>query len=184
MRSDFIKGAKMPILRQIAQLGQPVLRNTAKTVTDPSNPTIQALIGDMLATVADVNGVGIAAPQVFESLQIFIIASRPSPRYPHAPALEPTVMINPVITWMSNELDKGWEGCLSIPGIRSLVPRNTRIAVKYLTLKGETQEEELTGFVARIFQHEFDHLNGVVFIDRVENTIDIVTEKEYLRIIT
>jgi len=174
----------MPILRQIAQLGQPVLRNTAKTVADPANPVIQALIEDMLATVADVNGVGIAAPQVFESLQLFIVTSHPSPRYPHAPTLEPTVVINPEITWMSNDLEKGWEGCLSIPGIRSLVPRHTRIAVRYLNRKGERREEELTGFVARIFQHEFDHLNGVVFIDRVDNTIEIVTEREYLRIIS
>lgn len=174
----------MPILRQIAQLGQPVLRNTARMVADPSNPVVQALIEDMLATVADVNGVGIAAPQVFESLQLFIVASHPSPRYPHAPALEPTVMINPEITWMSNDLEKGWEGCLSIPGIRSLVPRHTRIAVRYFTRKGEHREEELTGFVARIFQHEFDHLSGVVFIDRVDSTIEIVTEREYLRIIS
>jgi peptide deformylase len=174
----------MPILRQIAQLGQPVLRNTARAVVDPASPAIQALIEDMLATVADVNGVGIAAPQVFEPLLLFIIASRPTPRYPHAPAMEPTAMINPEITWMSNDLEKGWEGCLSIPGIRGPVPRHSRIAVRYLTRTGELREEELTGFVARIFQHEFDHLNGVVFIDRVENTMEIVTEKEYLRIIS
>ncbi len=97
----------MPILRQIAQLGQPVLRNTARTVVDPAAPAIQALIEDMLATVADVNGVGIAAPQVFEPLLLFIIASRPTPRYPHAPAMVPTAMINPEITWMSNDLEKG-----------------------------------------------------------------------------
>jgi len=174
----------MPILRQIAQLGQPVLRNTARTVVDPAEPAIQALIEDMLVTVAEVNGVGIAAPQVFEPLLLFIVASGPTPRYPQAPAMEPTAMINPEITWMSNELEKGWEGCLSIPGIRGLVPRHTRIAVRYLTRSGELREEELTGFVARIFQHEFDHLNGAVFIDRVDSTMEIVTEKEYLRIIS
>lgn len=171
----------MPILRQIAQLGQPVLRMVAGIVVDPLNPAVQALIEDMLVTVADASGVGIAAPQVFEPLALFIAASRPNPRYPDAPEMEPTAIINPEILWLSGNKEKGWEGCLSIPGLRGLVPRHRRIGVRYLTRTGEIREVEYAGFLARVFQHEFDHLQGIVFIDRVESTLELITEKEYLR---
>ncbi|GAM08632.1 peptide deformylase 2 [Geobacter sp. OR-1] len=172
----------MPILRQIAQLGQPVLRGVGAAVADPADPAVQALIDDMLVTVADANGVGIAAPQVFEPLSLFIVASHPNPRYPHAPQMEPTAMINPEIVWMSDEKEKGWEGCLSIPGLRGPVPRHRRIGVRYLTRSGELREEEYDGFLARVFQHEFDHVRGMVFIDRVEDTRELMTEKEYVRL--
>jgi peptide deformylase len=171
----------MPILRQIAQLGHPVLRGVTQNITDPHEPVIQALIDDMLDTVADANGVGIAAPQVYEPLRLFIIASRPNARYPQAPAMEPTAIINPEILWASDEKEKGWEGCLSIPGLRGLVPRHTRIGVRYLTCSGNVAEVEYAGFLALVFQHEFDHLQGLVFVDRLESTLDLVTEKEYLR---
>lgn len=171
----------MPILRQIAQLGQPVLRGVAGKITDPADPAVQALIDDMLVTVADADGVGIAAPQVYEPLSLFIVASRPNPRYPDAPEMEPTAMINPEIIWVSDEKEKGWEGCLSIPGLRGPVPRHRRIGVRYLTRKGEVREEEYADFLARVFQHEFDHVRGVVFVDRVESTRELITEKEYIR---
>jgi peptide deformylase len=171
----------MPILRQIAQLGQPVLRELAGKVADPADPAVQALIDDMLVTVAEADGVGIAAPQVFAPLSLFIVASRPNLRYPHAPPMEPTVMINPELLWTSDEQDQGWEGCLSIPGLRGLVPRHRRIGVRYLTRGGELREEVYGDFLARVFQHEFDHVQGMVFIDRVESTRDLVTEREYLR---
>ena len=171
----------MRIIRQIAQLGQPVLRRVAGSIADPARPAVQELIDDMLVTVADADGVGIAAPQVFEPLSLFIVASRPNPRYPDAPEMEPTAMINPEILWASDEREKGWEGCLSIPGLRGLVPRHRRIGVRYLTRSGDVREEEYADFMARIFQHEFDHLQGIVFIDRVESTLELVTEKEFLR---
>src|SRR5512133_659450 len=177
-------GAKektMPILRQIAQLGQPVLREVGGRITDPGAPHIQGLIDDLLATVADANGVGIAAPQVFESLSLFIVSSHPNPRYPQAPLMEPTVMINPEILWVSDEKAAGWEGCLSIPGLRGLVHRHQRIGVRYQTREGELREEEYADFPARVFQHEFDHVQGIVFIDRMESTRNLITEKEYLR---
>jgi peptide deformylase len=126
----------------------------------------------------------VAAPQVFEPLALFIVASRPNPRYPHAPAMTPTAMINPEIVWASNETETGWEGCLSIPGLRGLVPRHQRIGVRYLTRAGEVREEEYEGFIARVFQHEFDHIWGLVFVDRVKDSRDLVTEKEYLRIVS
>ena len=171
----------MPILRQIAQLGQPVLRGVAGKIADPGDPAVQALIDDMLVTVADADGVGLAAPQVFEPLSLFIVASRPNQRYPSAPEMEPAAMINPEILWASDETEKGWEGCLSIPGLRGLVPRNRRVGVRYLTRKGKVREVEYVDFLARVFQHEFDHLQGVVFVDRVESTRELMTEKEYLR---
>lgn len=171
----------MPILRQIAQLGHPILRETARKIVDPNIPLIQALIDDMLVTVADADGVGIAAPQVFESLSVFLVASRPNPRYPHAPLMEPTAMINPEILWVSDVMVKDWEGCLSIPGLRGLVPRHTRLGVRYLDRQGELREEEYADFTARVLQHEFDHLQGVLFIDRIESTRDLFSEKEYMR---
>ncbi len=171
----------MPLLRQIAQLGQPVLRMVAGKIADPGDTSVQALIDDMLVTVADAGGVGLAAPQVFEPLSLFIVASRPNPRYPAAPEMEPAAMINPEILWMSDEKENGWEGCLSIPGLRGLVPRHRRIGLRYLTRTGEVREIEYADFLARVFQHEFDHLQGVVFLDRVENTQYLMTEKEYQR---
>lgn len=174
----------MPILRQIAQLGNPVLREPVRPVTDPRDPAIHALIDDMLATVADVDGVGIAAPQVYEPLALFIVASRPNPRYPHAPEMKPTAMLNPELLWASNETEPGWEGCLSIPGIRGLVRRHRRVRVRYLTRSGDIREEEYEGFLARVFQHEFDHINGLVFLDRVVDSRQLATEKEYLRIVS
>jgi peptide deformylase len=173
----------MPIIRQIAQLGQPVLREVAKKIADPADPAVRALIDDLLVTVADANGVGIAAPQVFVSLSLFIVASRPNPRYPHAPDMEPLAMINPELLWVSDDKEKGWEGCLSIPGLRGVVPRHRKIGVRYVTRAGEVREEEYTNFLARVFQHEFDHVQGVVFLDRVESTRELVTEKEYLRLL-
>jgi peptide deformylase len=173
----------MPILRQIAQLGQPVLRGPVQPV-DPNDSALQALIDDMLVTMEDANGVGIAATQVYEPLALFIVASRPNLRYPHAPAMEPLAMLNPEITWSSPETETGWEGCLSVPGLRGLVPRSRRIGVRYLSRTGELREEEFAGFVARIFQHEYDHIHGLVFVDRVASTRDLITEKEYLRIVS
>lgn len=173
----------MPILRQIAQLGQPLLREVAARIGDPLDPAVQSLIDDMLVTVADANGVGLAAPQVFESLALFIVSSHPNPRYPNAPLMEATAIINPELLWVSDELVLDWEGCLSIPGLRGLIPRYKRIGVRYQNRRGEMREEEYGDFLARVFQHEFDHLQGTVFIDRLENTRNLVTEKEYLRLL-
>jgi peptide deformylase len=173
----------MTVLRQIAQMGQPVLREVARKIAHPTDPAIQSLIDDLLVTVADANGVGIAAPQVFESLSLFIVASRPNPRYPRAPDMEPLAMINPELLWVSDDLEKGWEGCLSIPGLRGVVPRHRKIGVRYVTRTGEVREEEYANFLARVFQHEYDHVQGVLFVDRIESTRELVTEKEYIRLV-
>jgi len=169
----------MPLLRQIAQLGHPVLRTPATRVALPATDALRALVADMRETLRDADGVGIAAPQVYEPLSLFIIASRPNPRYPAAPLMEPEVVVNPEILERSHDLVKGWEGCLSIPGIRGHVPRHRWIRVRYQDLDGRDVENEFDDFVARVFQHEFDHLHGVMFLDRLESTTDVVTEREY-----
>jgi peptide deformylase len=163
----------------IIQLGNPILRQKAEFVEDIHCDRIQKLIDDLLVTVADANGVGIAAPQVGISDRIFIVASRPNLRYPNAPLMEPTAMINPQIVDCSDELVKDWEGCLSIPGIRGLVPRYRTIKVEYTDRHGNLRNQQLTDFVARIFQHEYDHMSGLVFLDKLESSLDIVTEQEY-----
>jgi peptide deformylase len=168
---------------EIIQLGNPILRDKARFVEDVNEPQIQQLVDNLLITVKQANGVGIAAPQVGVSDRIFIVASRPNPRYPNAPEMEPTPMINPKILSRSNEAVKGWEGCLSIPGIRGSVPRDRAIEVEYTDRHGKLQKQQLTDFVARIFQHELDHLDGIVFLDRLETTYDIITEQEYQKLV-
>jgi len=166
-------------LLQVAQLGYPILRKKAVTVKNVKGVAIKKLINDLKATVMDVDGVGISAPQVYNSIRLFVIASHPNPRYPKAPYMKPTPVINPKIISNSKEKAKDWEGCLSVPGIRALVPRYKKITVSYTTEKGTLVKKQYKDFIARIFQHEYDHLEGLVFIDRIETTKDLISEKEY-----
>ncbi|MDX2244209.1 MAG: peptide deformylase [Leptolyngbyaceae cyanobacterium bins.302] len=163
----------------IIELGNPELRRVAEPIADVTNDRIQSLIDSLLTKVKEANGVGIAAPQVGESVRLFIVASRPNLRYPHAPTMAPIAMINPRILSHSDDTEKGWEGCLSVPGIRGLVPRYKQIQVEYIGCDGNPYQQTLTDFVARIFQHELDHLDGKVFLDRVETTLDLMTEQEF-----
>jgi len=172
----------MPHLLQIAQLGHPVLRKVAEPVL-AIDDDIQALIEDLFATSAEANGAGIAAPQVYVSLRVFILSIKPSPRYPHAPDMEAVAVINPEILSVSDETEKDWEGCLSVPGIRGKVPRPKQIKVRYQTREGTSVERDFSGFAARVFLHEFDHLQGLTWLDHVEDNRDIVSEKEYLKTI-
>jgi len=171
----------MTNISEIAQLGAKVLRLKAQAVTDSRSAEIQRIIETMQDTLSTTQGVGIAAPQISISKRIIIIASRPTPRYPSAPLMEPTVMINPAFQTLSDTREKDWEGCLSIPGIRALVPRYIEILINYTNQQGILVEARLEGFVARIFQHEFDHLQGKVYLDRVEDNRDIFAESEYLK---
>lgn len=172
--------AVMATLLEISQLGDPILRQVAQPIHDIQDHSVQTLIDDLLTILNRSNGVGIAAPQVGKAYRLLIVASRPTPRYPYAPVMEPTAMINPQLVSHSGEVVKDWEGCLSVPGIRGLVPRYRRIEVEYTTRSGEQTRQELSDFVARIFQHEYDHLNGMVFLDRLESVRNIVTDQEYL----
>lgn len=174
----------MSRLLQIAQLGHPILRQRASDIADSQSSEIQELIDDMLYTVADANGAGIAAPQVYVGRRVFIVASKPSLRYPNAPSMDPTPVINPVITWKSDEICNAWEGCLSIPGVRGWVPRHKAIRIAFTTSDGERTEQPYSDFIARVIQHEYDHLEGLVFLDRLESTKDIIMEKEWRKLIS
>jgi peptide deformylase len=165
----------------IAQLGHTVLRQRAEEVKDILADECQQLINQMMLAVSEAGGVGIAAPQIHHSVRIFIMCSKPNERYPDAPLMPPTAIINPEILHYSNDKTKGWEGCLSVPNIRGLVPRHSKITVRYFDQQSNVQQKELTGFIARIFQHELDHLNGLTFIDQVESTRDLISEVEWHR---
>ncbi len=171
---------KKPV--RIAQLGDSVLRLQAKSIEDVDSGAIVTIIEEMLDILIESNGVGLAAPQISESVCIVIIASRPSQRYPNAPEMEPVVMLNPRFEVLSQTMKKDWEGCLSIPGIRALVPRFEKIKITYLDRQGEQQEWIVDDFIARIFQHEYDHLKGLVYLDRVENNRDIISESEFQKL--
>lgn len=171
-------------LSKIMELGNPILRKKAVEIIDLSSQEIKELVKALKEMVIKYNGVGLAAPQIGKSFRSFIMASRPSSRYPDAPDMAPEIIINPEIISFSNEIVKDWEGCLSIPGIRGFVPRYEAIKVSYLSEDGMKIEREFSGFTARIFQHELDHLNGIVFLDRLDSNMDIVTEREYIKIIS
>ncbi|HBE21118.1 MAG TPA: peptide deformylase [Cyanobacteria bacterium UBA11149] len=164
---------------EIAQIGNPILRQSAQFIHNIQDEHLQQLIDALILTATGKNGVGIAAPQVSASYRLFIVASRPNPRYPNAPEMKPTAMINPRIIAHSEKMVKDWEGCLSIPGIRGLVPRYQTIEVEYTSRDGKLSSQKLTDFVARIFQHEYDHLDGIVFLDRVQSSQDLLQEEEY-----
>jgi peptide deformylase len=141
----------MALLRQIAQLGHPVLRTPAVPVELPATDALRDLVADMLATLEDASGVGTAAPQVYEPAALFIVALRPKPRDPDAPLMEPEVVINPEILERSDELVKDWEGCLRIPGLRGRVPRHRRIRARYQTVEGQAVRRESGDVVARLW---------------------------------
>jgi len=171
------------MVHDIVQLGASVLRQTALRVDDVSASDIRHLIEAMHTTLSTTQGVGLAAPQIGVSRQVIIVASRPTRRYPKAPFMEPTVMINPFFKNILEAQEKDWEGCLSIPGIRALVPRYENISIQYTNEQGLQVEIMLDGFVARVFQHEYDHLIGKVYLDRVENNKDIFSESEFFKLI-
>jgi len=158
----------MAILK-VSILGNPVLRKIARPIAmkDIRSSKLQALIDSMIETMTEYNGVGIAAPQVNVSKQIVVFRVRNNPRYPDAPRIPLTVLINPRITPLSAEMESDFEGCLSVPNLRGAVPRFVRIKVGALNRKGKNVSFIAKGFHARVIQHENDHLKGKVFIDRM-----------------
>lgn len=157
----------------------PVLRQIAQPVDSVDDPALQRLIDQLLITVRSANGVGIAAPQLGHSLRVVVVASRPNLRYPHAPTMAPTVLINPRLVSASSTMELGWEGCLSVPGLRGRVPRHQVVKVEYLDRQGQIQHQVWEGFVARIVQHEVDHLDGKLFLDRIQSETDLLSEAAY-----
>jgi len=167
----------------VLQLGNPLLRQIATPVTVFNSPEFLDCLSSMQTLMESGNGVGIAAPQIGVAMQIVIVASRPTNRYPDAPEMPATILCNPQLEILNPTLVKGWEGCLSVPGIRALVPRYQAIRVRFQDREGKSQQIDLKDFPARVFQHEFDHLQGLVYLDRIESSRDIVAESEYLKLI-
>ncbi|NJK56462.1 MAG: peptide deformylase [Pleurocapsa sp. SU_5_0] len=167
----------------LALIGSPILRSRAQLVGQIPDHNIIELIDRLIDTLIANQGVGIAAPQISQPYRILIIASHPSDRYPHAPTMPPTAMINPRLLSHGQKIVKDWEGCLSVPNTRGLVPRYQQIKVEYTTRSGELKQEILTDFIARIFQHELDHLEGIIFTDRISDPQDLYTEAEYRQLI-
>jgi peptide deformylase len=168
----------MSILK-VARMGHPVLRHRARPL-DKSlllNPTTQKLIDDMIDTMHEYHGVGLAAPQIHESLRIFVALLDEEP----GPDSQATVVINPEIVANTDNREEGWEGCLSIPDIRGMVPRYTDISVKALDRRGKPVELQLKNFPARVAQHETDHLDGVLFFDRMTSMQSLTFLEEYSR---
>ncbi|HXZ25190.1 MAG TPA: peptide deformylase [Nitrospiria bacterium] len=172
----------MAILK-VTRLGHPVLRQVAKPVPpgDISSSSIQRLIDDMIETMHEYDGVGIAAPQVHHSLQLAVIEVECNPRYPQAPEIPLTVLINPQITARSDAKRLGWEGCLSVDGLRGKVPRAERLSARWLDRSGRPVQAEAQGFFAVVIQHEVDHLLGKVFLDRMADLTTLTHLKEYDR---
>lgn len=171
-------------LLKIAQIGEPVLRASAQKipVDEISSPTIQTLIDDMIQTMRDANGAGIAANQVYHSVRICVIETRGNnPRYPYKPAIPLTVMINPVIKALTDEKFGNLEGCLSVPNLRGIVPRDAKIHLEYLDRKGTVQQAEFVGVSAGTFQHECDHLDGQLFVDKVVDHATLTTVENFAR---
>ena len=159
----------MSVILPVAQRGEDILRLKAARVADAefNSDWLMQLASAMLATMLERSGVGIAAPQVYISKRVIIVASRPNLRYPDAPEMDAVVMVNPEILAFSQATTLGEEGCLSVPNERGQVQRAQSIKVLYHTLTGEVMESTFDGFPARIVQHEIDHLNGILFVDRL-----------------
>ncbi|PUE35790.1 peptide deformylase [Limnohabitans sp. Jir72] len=157
-------------VREILKMGDERLLRTAAPVTVFDTPELHALVADLLETMGAVNGAGLAAPQIGVDLQVVIFGSgQVNPRYPHEPAFAQTVLINPVITPLGEEEQEGWEGCLSVPGMRAIVPRWQRIRYTGFDAKGQVIVRTAEGFHARVVQHECDHLIGKLYPMRVRD---------------
>jgi peptide deformylase len=170
-------------LLKVARMGHPVLRSRAREVerAELKHSAMQKLIDDMIDTMHEYHGVGLAAPQIHEGLRIFVAAIAPQNEEPLSPNDEPLVFINPVITVVGNDVVEDWEGCLSIPDIRGRVPRARSIKVRALDRSGGSIDITSHDFPARVIQHETDHLDGVLFFDRMRTFESLAFLEEYAR---
>ncbi|XHS78319.1 peptide deformylase [Burkholderiaceae bacterium UC74_6] len=154
-------------VHEILKMGDPRLLRVAKPVTEFGTPELRQLVADMFETMAAANGAGLAAPQIGVDLRLVIFGFESNPRYPQAEAVPPTVLLNPVITPMSDAKEDGWEGCLSVPGLRGMVPRYAHVRYSGFDAEGLPVEREAHGFHARVVQHECDHLDGRLYPSRI-----------------
>lgn len=157
------------MIHQVLKMGDPRLLRIAEPVAKFDTPELHALIADMFETMHSLNGAGLAAPQIGVNLRLVIFGFSSSPRYPDADAVPETVLINPVITFIGDDQEDGWEGCLSVPGLRGVVPRYRSLRYQGFDQYGKAIDRTATGFHARVVQHECDHLDGVLYPMRVRD---------------
>ncbi len=158
------------MIRPILKMGTPSLLLPSRAVAQFDTPELHALVADLEDTMAAADGAGIAAPQIGVNLQVVIFGTdAPNPRYPEAPVVPKTVLVNPVITPLGSDEEDGWEGCLSVPGMRGMVPRALRIRYSGYDPQGRPLEREVEGFHARVVQHECDHLWGILYPMRIRD---------------
>jgi peptide deformylase len=155
-------------VRRVLRMGEPLLRQVAAAVTR-FDAQLTALVADMDDTMRELNGAGIAAPQIGVSARVVIFELKDNPRYPHLAPVPYTVLVNPLVTPLGAEEDEGWEGCLSVPGLRGLVPRFRRLRYQGFDVQGAPIDRTVEGFHARVVQHEVDHLDGILFPQRVRD---------------
>ena len=172
----------MSILK-VARLGHPVLRQVSANLPERElqSAAMQKLIDDMIETMKEYDGVGLAADQVHESKQVAVLEVANNPRYPNKPDVPLTVLVNPKVTPLSDALEEDWEGCLSIPDLRGKVPRYTSVRVQAWDRNGQELDYVATGFHARVIQHEFDHLNGKLYVDRMRDLTTLSFLQEFAR---
>ncbi len=156
-------------VREILKMGDARLLRIAQPVSELDTPELHALVADLFDTMVAAKGAGLAAPQIGVDLQVVIFGFDRNERYPDAPPVPRTVLVNPVIEPLDDAVDEGWEGCLSVPGLRGLVPRHARIRYRGFGPRGEAIDRVAEGFHARVVQHECDHLDGVLYPMRVRD---------------
>ena len=157
------------MIREVLKMGAPLLLQQARPLEQFDTPELHALLADMRDTMAHLSGAGLAAPQIGVGLQVVIFGVEQNPRYPQAEEVPDTVLINPVLTPLSDELEEDWEGCLSVPGLRGMVPRHTRLRYQGYDEKGQRIDRSVDGFHARVVQHECDHLMGILYPMRIRD---------------
>lgn len=170
-------------VREILHVGHPLLRERSREVTpdELASPDVQQLIDDLIDTMRHANGAGIAAPQIGELLRIVTIEVNQNPRYPYKPRIPLTVVVNPVVEFLDDEMVEVNEGCLSVPNMRGNVFRHVNVRVRYLDRDGVEHDEVKRGLTAGTFQHELDHLDGLLFLDRVVDTTTLTTWEQFER---
>lgn len=157
------------MIKPVLKMGDPRLLQPARRVERFDTPELEELLRDMQDTMAALNGAGLAAPQIGADLQVVIFGVEHNPRYPDAEQVPFTVLINPVLTPLTEQMEEDWEGCLSIPGMRGLVPRHTRLRYQGMDTAGAPIDRTVTGFHARVVQHECDHLHGILYPMRISD---------------
>jgi peptide deformylase len=157
------------MIRDVLKMGDARLLSVSRPVEAFDTPELHALVADMFDTMRALNGAGIAAPQIGVDLRVVIFGVTSNPRYPDVEPVPLTVLCNPQIEFLGAEMEDGWEGCLSVPGLRGVVPRYTRLRYRGFTERGEPIERDASGFHARVVQHECDHLDGVLYPMRIRD---------------